>query len=133
MKPEYTIHVGRYNVTSGYTPVDIGNGEQGIWAEELGRLELQAAVAVLTRVAPIEGDELKFSRKAMGLRQVDLAGLLDVTVETISRWETGAESIRRQTQLAVLQLLERTAKSGSPKLESLEAQNDASGVKIVAA
>jgi hypothetical protein len=42
--------------------------------------------------------------------------LLDVSVGTVSRWETGAEPIQRQTQLSVLLLLEHTLKTGAPTL-----------------
>ncbi len=46
--------------------------------------------------------------------QPALAALLDVSIGTVSRWETGAEPIQRQTQLAVLLLLERTLRNGTP-------------------
>lgn len=81
---------------------------------ELGRLELQAAIAVLSEADSIDGDELRVARKAMGLRQPDLVALLDVATETVSGWETGAEPIARQTQLAVLLYLEHTARHGEP-------------------
>lgn len=136
MKKSATYSIGRYNVTTEYEPTALSDGSLGIASDELGRVEFQVATAILSCVPSIEGEALKFARKVMGLRQADLATLLDVAVETVSRWETGAEPIRRQTQLALLQLVESAARSetGSPApIGSLEAQNDASGVKVVAA
>src|SRR5690242_8025638 len=98
-KREHTLTVGRYRVVGDYEAVAIDeDGTLGMPSNELGRLELEAAIAVLSEAESIRGDELRFARKAMGLRQPDLAGLLDVATETVSRWETGAEPIRRQTQ-----------------------------------
>ncbi len=49
-------------------------------------------------------DAFKFMRKATGLRAVDLAELIGVTPETVSRWETGKVSVERRA-LALLQAL----------------------------
>jgi DNA-binding transcriptional regulator YiaG len=110
-----TIRVGRFEYTGQYDGVPLAyDGSLGMRNEDLERLELEAAVTVFSRAESIEGAELRFARKAMDLLQPALAGLLDVSVGTVSRWETGAEPIGRQTQLAVLLLLERTAKNGKP-------------------
>lgn len=115
MKRTHILTVGRFEVRGEYDAVRIEHdGSWGMRSEDLGRLELEAAIAVLTQAGSINGDELKFARKAMDLRQPDLAALLDVTTETVSRWETGNENIRRQTQLAVLLFLEHTLKNGAP-------------------
>jgi hypothetical protein len=61
---------------------------------ELGWLELQAGTAVLSEAESINGDELGFARKAMGLRQPDSAALLVTSPRgPAPRWETGAEPI----------------------------------------
>lgn len=131
-KREHTLTVGRYRVVGEYDAVEIDDdGTLGMPSTELGRLELQAAIAVLSEAESINGDELRFARKAMELRQPDLAALLDVATETVSRWETGAEPIRRQTQLAVLLYLEHTARHGEPT--PLLANNDNPRVRIIAA
>jgi DNA-binding transcriptional regulator YiaG len=115
MKREHTLTVGRFEFTGEYEAVLLEyDGSWGMRSEDLGRLELQAAIAVLGQPDIINGDELRFARKAIGLRQPELGGLLDVSVGTVSRWETGAEPIQRQTQLAVLLLLEHTLATGSP-------------------
>jgi DNA-binding XRE family transcriptional regulator len=133
-KREHTLSVGRYQVVGTYEAVSIDDaGTLGMPSTELGRLELQAAIAVLSEAESINGEELRFARKAMGLRQPDLAALLDVATETVSRWETGGEPIRRQTQLSVLLYLEHTARHGEPV--PLVGKNDSirAPVRIVAA
>jgi len=81
-------------------------------SEQLGALEVRAAITVLTDVELVAGAELKFARKAMGLTQVALAEHLGVNAETISRWETNAEPFKRTVQLAVLRLLDEVQRTG---------------------
>ena len=130
----HTLTVGRYRVVGEYEAVAIDDsGTLGMPSTELGRLELQAAIVVLSETQSINGDELRFARKAMGLRQPDSAALLDVATETVSRWETGAETIRRQTQLAILLYLEHTARHGEPVPLVATNDNVRASVRIVAA
>jgi DNA-binding transcriptional regulator YiaG len=134
MKREHTLKVGRFNVTGEYeaVPIPEEDGSWGMPSQEWERLELQAAIAVFQQVESIEGGELRFARKAIGLKQPELAALLDVATETVSRWETGADPIRRQTQLAVLLFLEHTLQHGQPV--PLAPVNDTTApVRIVAA
>lgn len=135
MKRKHTLKVGRFTVEGSYDAVQLDDGSFAMPSEELGRLELQAAIQVFREAQGIEGGELRFARKAMDLRQPDLAALLDIATETVSRWETGADPIRRQTQLAVLLLLENTARFGAPVSPSgLVPVNDGElPVRIVAA
>jgi len=51
------------------------------------------AIDVVKQKRTLVGQEIKFLRKAMGLKAVDLAKLLAVTKVTVSRWEanTGAK------------------------------------------
>lgn len=67
--------------------------------------ELRAARLVLLERQDADGAVYRFARKAMGLRQVDVAALLDVAPETVSRWETDAKTMERATQLALAALL----------------------------
>lgn len=50
-------------------------------------------------------EEFKFVRKATGYRAADVAELLDVRPETISRWERGEADIPRAALYVVTQLL----------------------------
>lgn len=66
----------------------------------LGRLELLAAHR-LAAAGERAGEAVKFMRKALGMRAIDLAELLDVTPDTVSRWETDKSPIGRG-ELALL-------------------------------
>lgn len=63
-------------------------GESYVAIDDLGDFEL----AVSERIATLgvgTGESFKYMRKALGLRAIDLAELLGVAPETISRWENG--------------------------------------------
>jgi DNA-binding transcriptional regulator YiaG len=105
-----------------YTAVDDGccgfartmqDGTPILSAEGLSKLERRAVITVLRDVQLVGGPELKFARKALGLRQTELAEHLGVAAETVSRWETGAEPFKRPVQLAVCELVETVERSGS--------------------
>ena len=55
---------------------------------------------------------LRFARRAMGLRQKELAELLEVTESTVSKWENGEEPFRRTTQLAIAAIVEQVEAFG---------------------
>lgn len=61
-------------------------GETYVDSAALEKVEL-AIAAELGKLGRLNGDAFKFMRKALGLRGIDLAELLDVTGETVSRWE----------------------------------------------
>jgi hypothetical protein len=57
-----------------------------------------AELEVACRLAldgPADGGAFRVMRKALGLRATELAEMLDVTPETISRWENGPRRIDR--------------------------------------
>jgi DNA-binding XRE family transcriptional regulator len=72
---------------------------------------LMASVAVMRLMMPqkFNGREIQAIRKSAGVKQVDLAKMLDVTPETLSRWENGKEPLRMEAEkffrLHVLKLL----------------------------
>ena len=57
------------------------------------------------RADAVAGGDLRYARKALGMRAAELAAALDVTPETVSRWETDARPIPQTTRLAVVALL----------------------------
>jgi putative zinc finger/helix-turn-helix YgiT family protein len=59
-----------------------------VWAGELGNFE-HAIAAQLVKLGLRTGPAFKFMRKVFGIRAVDLAELLGVAAETVSRWENG--------------------------------------------
>jgi DNA-binding XRE family transcriptional regulator len=80
-------------------------GEWDMSAKEIAGFERRAARTVLFDRPDAGGAVYKYARKALGLRQTDLALLLGgVAPETISRWENG-EPMPRTVQLALAALL----------------------------
>lgn len=61
-------------------------GEVVIKLDDWGRFEREIA-GWLAKAGVLSGEVFRFMRKAVGLRAKELAELLDVTPETISRWE----------------------------------------------
>ena len=102
-KPVRRTRVGRYKVDddSRAGPV-CANGHAELDLDELAEYERRAAIAVLSEAADIGGDEIRFARKSLGFTQARLARLLDVAPETVSRWETGSETMSRVSRLALL-------------------------------
>lgn len=65
-------------------------GERLASAANLERFELRVAVE-LARAGLASGEAMRFMRKTLGLQALELAELLRVTPETVSRWETGKQ------------------------------------------
>lgn len=107
---EDQIEVGERTFTATL-PVQVcpGCGETYIGFEDLGRFEHTVA-ATLARDGTSSPEAFRFMRKAIGMPAVELAELLDVTPETVSRWEHGKLRVERRA-LALL---------GSMVLERLE-------------
>src|SRR5687767_4855394 len=55
----------------------------------------RAAAVILVRYGQMSGPIARFLRKVLGLRAKDLAALLDVTPETVSRWENAERDVAR--------------------------------------
>jgi len=85
------------------------DGEPGVIIPDIPGLEAAIAVARVTLPHKLSGREIRFLRRSMGLKAVALAKFLDVTPETLSRWENGPEAIstnaERVLRLRVLQTL----------------------------
>jgi putative zinc finger/helix-turn-helix YgiT family protein len=68
--------------------------------------EFERAVArELAQRGPATGETFRFMRKALGMRAADLAEMLDVTPETLSRWETGKLPMGRTSWLTLSSLV----------------------------
>jgi transcriptional regulator with XRE-family HTH domain len=74
--------------------------------EELAGYERRATALVLREGTHVNGSVIRSGRKALGIRQADLAVLLGCEPETVSRWETGARVMPRAEQLALVALLD---------------------------
>jgi DNA-binding transcriptional regulator YiaG len=108
---ELMVQVGRRLVSTRLVPFDRCSkcGYDEIPADAYAMVEMRAALAVLLEPrAEVGGSEFRFARKAMGLRQIDLAEALDVAPETISRWETEAATPAHHYRSALVGLLQST-------------------------
>jgi putative zinc finger/helix-turn-helix YgiT family protein len=88
-------------------------------ASELERVDRVAAAAVVRRGVQTS-KEFRFVRKTAGLRAVDVADLLGVRPETVSRWERGEVEIPRAIAFVLGELFEHP-KAAKEKLETLAA------------
>lgn len=86
----------------------------------LERFELEAACVIALRASP-NGERLRFLRKTLGMRAIALAGLLQVTAETLSRWEHDQRGIDVNAWLTVGSLVLEKAKRAPQTLERLQA------------
>lgn len=86
---------------------------------ELARMETEAARAIVASGIR-DGRQFQFVRKELDIRAVDLAKLLGVRPETISRWERGEYPVDRAAAFALGELFERP-RVVRAKLEALAA------------
>lgn len=112
-----TTRVGSVAVRDAAETIVLSDGSDGVTYDEMGRLEHRASIAVLRRW-PVDPSALKFARKTLGLRQVELAEQLGVTTETVCRWERGKEPFRRIVALAMMALLIES--HGTPDTSTVE-------------
>lgn len=91
-------------------------GERSYDGQDLEAFE-QLAAAWLAEHGVRTPEELKFMRKAVGIRAADLASLLGVTPETVSHWETGKHAadlaVRSEIAAIVLETLSRPTNARS--------------------
>jgi len=103
----HVTKVGGFTVTdeTGQALTCPACGTVTLSSKQLAGYERRAAFEILTAAEkPVSGEVLKFARKALGLRQKDLAPLLGSDEYQVSRWEN-AISIDRQLRLAMAALL----------------------------
>lgn len=93
-------------------------GECDLSLDDLAGYERRATALVLRDGHHVNGSSIRSARKALGLRQADLAILLGCEPETVSRWETGSRPMPRAEQLAVVALLDGVER-GDTDLQAL--------------
>lgn len=86
-------------------------GEVQFEGADLARFELEVA-KMLAEAGVASGDAFRWMRKALDLRAVDVAEILSVPPETITRWETGEVAPDRGA-LALLGLMVMDLARGS--------------------
>lgn len=103
--------VGRYTVVDPTRGVHVDSeGNELMSLKEALGYERRAACVVFSDAAKIGPAEMRFARKALALKQTDLARFLGVNACTVSDWESSKSRITKQTQLAVLALLQQAAR-----------------------
>jgi putative zinc finger/helix-turn-helix YgiT family protein len=95
-------------------------GEDYVSAPDLRRFELLTA-RTLADAGQSSGAAFKFMRKAMGLKATDLAVLLGVTAETISRWENDKHAPERSTLAVMASLLADQLAGSTRTADALQA------------
>ena len=120
-----TRTVGGVEFTAELDALKCGKcGETYVEDKSLEKMEL-AIAAELGRLGVLKGEAFKFMRKAVGLRGIDLAELLDVTGDTVSRWERETVPIDHAA-FAVLGALASEARRGGTEMrDRLQAARDA--------
>ena len=92
-------------------------GETLVSSVEADRQENQLAAGLVARGVRA-GNEFKLVRKVAGLMATEVAEILDVRPETVSRWERGEVEIPRAVAFALGELYERPRVTRQ-KLEAL--------------
>lgn len=99
-------------------------GEVQFDGTDLARFELEVAKA-LAESGIASGDAFRWMRKSLELRAIDVAQLLGVTPETISRWETGRVAPDRGALALVGLLVMDHARGSTATLDRLRARAQA--------
>jgi transcriptional regulator with XRE-family HTH domain len=79
----------------------------------------QQAALYFARTGATSSEAFRFMRKQAGLSSLELAGLLDVRAETISRLENGKAPIDRRTVAIVAAMVEDRAKGSTATMDRL--------------
>jgi DNA-binding transcriptional regulator YiaG len=92
-------------------------------AASLERVELAVACELAVH-GPATGETFRYMRKALGMRASDLASLLGVTPETVSRWENEQRPVDGPTWITLGSLVLEKARRASSTLDRLRAMRD---------
>jgi DNA-binding XRE family transcriptional regulator len=95
--------IGRYTAQDPrrVQPTCESCGDVLVSARHLREYGLSAAVAVLRDPVDVAGPEARAVRKILGLTQAELADVLGIAAETVSRAETSDKELPRTTRLAM--------------------------------
>lgn len=102
-------------------------GEVYIAAEDAMRFDLRVARELGNRGAAT-GEAFRFMRKALGMRASDLADLLGVAAETISRWERGERPVDRTAFTVLGALVADRLEGRATTMKLLKAQQEPQAV-----
>lgn len=120
---EHNQMVGRWKVAdrSGMAPQCNECKEPQLTLDDLEGYQLRAVKTAMCD-GHVEGEVIRYARKALGLTQKELAAILGYAHETVSRWENNKEELPRSASQALIGILMRAIDGEDPQdiLESVE-------------
>lgn len=117
----YTFGDAEITITSDDWQVCAACGEAVISGPDLQKVE-QAVAQQLARSSNISGASLKWLRSVgLGLKAKELAEVLDVSAETVSRWENDAAPVDRATWMLVAEIVKQSPEARAATVERLRA------------
>lgn len=131
---KHTTRVGKTKVTDGTVAIQYCEkcNNLDLTSQQLTGYERRAAAVVLRDGRNVDGAVLKYARKALGLKQTELASVLQCKPETLSRWETGSSTMPRAEQLALAGLLEQVERTGiDPRSLISDQDQNSNGAQIL--
>jgi YgiT-type zinc finger domain-containing protein len=124
---EETLQVGDYVVRMDVPVQECSSCHEVYLPGEIAeQMELSAA-NLLAEAGVCSGAVFKFMRKSLGMRAVDLAELLSVTPETVSRWENDHVPVDRCAYSTVASLIADRLEGCTRTADRLRALLDAPG------
>ena len=119
-----TVRVGSTDFEGTVEGIRCGAcGEEYLDGPDTGRFEVLVA-AWLAEHGLTTREAFRYMRKAIGMSAADLAGLLDVTPETVSHWETGKHEPPRNAVAILGSIVLEHAEGSIATLERLRMLRD---------
>ena len=116
---------------SGYVERQTRRGS-GVAFKDVDGLTKAVCVAMALRATPLNGDEFRYIRKAMGQSQVALAEWFDRTEQSVAKWEKGFSPVPRECSVLLKQLcLRQFGFAGSISRTLAELENAASDAERI--
>ena len=89
----------------------------GVVVPDIAALEAAMSMARIMDPFKMSGSDLKFLRKAIGMKAIDIARFLEVTPETVSRWENAREPISNQAERIIRLKVYNALRDRAPGVE----------------
>jgi putative zinc finger/helix-turn-helix YgiT family protein len=100
-------------------------GDETMNGADIEAFELEVA-AELARHGELPADAFRFMRRTLGMKAADLAGLLDVAAETVSRWENAKQAIERRAAALLSSMVLDKLEGRTSTLDRLQALREPS-------